>query len=497
MKLPLKYIAILVILALVGVFSYQTYWLVKLYQSQKEEMDKKVNLALSYAHIMEIEKRVEKLRSTENTPHRRLEANVGFAMDDAESSSKMRKVQVKKVSGGRTITEVYSDSSSHEVSDNPQEQTLMLMISGKLNTLVQQALFSKLNELSALDIHVYDSLLVHKLVSDSLVNVSHAAKGEYPHSVLFMRGIKVVESVVSSGYVPSPDAVRYQYVVSNEGEPNEEKYVLTIDPLTMAVLKQMTGILVTSIVIMLILGFAFWYLIHTMLKQKTLDEMKSDFTNNITHELKTPIAVAYAANDAMLNYGMIQHPDKARSYLGIIQEQLQRLSRMVEQILAMSMERRKTIQLHMADVNVKEALETLVFQHELKVKSGEVEHKQVHFALSVEPVDLTIKTDAMHFSNIVSNLIDNAIKYSDDTVDIRIHATRHCITVADNGIGIAHDKLPYIFDKFYRVTNGNKYSVKGYGLGLFYVKSLMEKMKGSVAVESELGKGTIFRLNIQ
>ena len=94
---------------------------------------------------------------------------------------------------------------------------------------------------------------------------------------------------------------------------------------------------------MLILAFVFWFLIHTMLKQKTLDEMKSDFTNNITHELKTPIAVAYAATDSLLNYGMLQHPDKARKYLTIAQEQLQTLSGLVEQILSMSMERRKSM----------------------------------------------------------------------------------------------------------------------------------------------------------
>ena len=511
MKLPIKYIAILVIVALVGVFAYQTYWLVGLYQSQKKEMDEKVNLALSYAHIMEMEKRVEKLRSADNAPHRRLEANVGVAMDDEDSTSKQREVKVQKVPGGRTITEVYSDSdSSHQktqesndeqkysggknVTGNAQEQTLMLMMSGKLSTLVQQALFSKLNELSAPDIHVYDSLLVHKLMSDSLVIVSHSEKEEYPHCLQLMRGKKVIGKVVSSGHIPSSDAVQYQHVVSNEGEPNEEKYVLTMEPLTMAVLKQMAGILITSLIIMCILGFAFWYLIHTMLKQKTLDEMKSDFTNNITHELKTPIAVAYAANDAMLNYGMIHHPEKARSYLGIIQEQLQRLSGMVEQILAMSMERRKTMQLHIVDVNVKEVLQTLIAQHELKAKSGEAEHKQVRFSLSVKPDDLTIQADAMHFSNIVSNLIDNAIKYSGENVEIRIHATHQSITVSDNGIGIAHDKLPYIFDKFYRVTDGNKYNVKGYGLGLFYVKSLMEKMGGSVSAESEIGKGTVFTL---
>ena len=106
----------------------------------------------------------------------------------------------------------------------------------------------------------------------------------------------------------------------------------------MTVLSQMAGILATSLFIMLILAFVFWFLIHTMLKQKTLDEMKSDFTNNITHELKTPIAVAYAATDSLLNYGMLQHPDKARKYLTIAQKQLQTLSGLVEQILSMSME---------------------------------------------------------------------------------------------------------------------------------------------------------------
>lgn len=497
MKLHLKYIAILVIVALVGVFAYQTYWLVGLYQSQKKDMDGKINLSLSYAHIMEMEKRVEKFRSDKDGPHGSVNGSVAFAMDHKAHTLSLRKVKVKKVPGGRTITEVYSNSSDQKVSDNAQEQTLMLMMSGKLTTLVQQALFSKLNELSAPDIQVYDSLLVHKLMVDSLVMANHTDREEFPHLVQFVRGKKVIEKESSMGYIPSSDAVRYQYVVSNEGEPNEEKYVLVMEPLTMAVLKQMAGILITSFVIMLILGFAFWYLIHTMLKQKTLDEMKSDFTNNITHELKTPIAVAYAANDAMLNYGMIQHPEKARSYLGIIQEQLQRLSGMVEQILAMSMERRKTMQLHLVDVKVKEVLENLIAQHELKVKSGEAERKQVHFSLSIEPDDLTIQADAMHFSNIVSNLIDNAIKYSGDTVEIRIYATRQCITVSDNGIGIAHDKLPYIFDKFYRVTDGNKYSVKGYGLGLFYVKSLMEKMGGSVSVDSELGKGTRFTLRFK
>lgn len=372
-----------------------------------------------------------------------------------------------------------------------------MVMSGKLTTLVQQALVGKLNELSQPDVQFFDSALNAKLVSDSLWHSSSNAK-VIPHRIQLLRGKKFLSQVATKGYAPSVNAKQYQYVVCNEGEPNEEKYVLTIEPLTMAVLSQMAGILATSLFIILILGFVFWYLIHTMLKQKTLDEMKSDFTNNITHELKTPIAVAYAANDALLNYGMLAHPDKARNYLGIAQEQLRQLSGMVEQILSMSMERRKTMLLNILEVPVKETITPLISQHQLKST------KKVDISLVVEPEDLTVRADRMHFSNIVSNLIDNAIKYSGDEVKIEIKASvlsydnqDVLITVTDNGIGIAHDKLPYIFDKFYRVTDGNKYSVKGYGLGLFYVKSLMEKMGGTVSVESELGKGSKFELRFK
>ena len=127
---------------------------------------------------------------------------------------------------------------------------------------------------------------------------------------------------------------------------SNQSYRLTIEPIYKIVLRQMSGILTTSFVILIILGFSFWFLIRTILRQKTLEEMKSDFTNNITHELKTPIAVAYAANDALLNFNLAEDKQQRDKYLGICQEQLQRLSGLVEQILSMSMERRKTFRLH-------------------------------------------------------------------------------------------------------------------------------------------------------
>ena len=134
--------------------------------------------------------------------------------------------------------------------------------------------------------------------------------------------------------------------------------------------------------------------------------MKSDFTNNITHELKTPIAVAYAANDALLNFGQADEKAKRDKYLSISQEQLQRLSGLVEQILTMSMEQRKTFRLRPEEITLATLLESLTEQHKLKATNP------IDIDYRVEPANLTVFADRTHFSNILSNLIDNAVKYS-------------------------------------------------------------------------------------
>ena len=267
-----------------------------------------------------------------------------------------------------------------------------------------------------------------------------------------------------------------------------------MDSVAGVIVRQMAGILITSFIILLILGFSFWYLIRTLLKQKTLEEMKSDFTNNITHELKTPIAVAYAANDALLNFGQADEKEKRDRYLNISQEQLQRLSGLVEQILTMSMEQRKAFRLRPEEITLIPLLETLAEQHRLKAK------KPVSIDYKTEPENLTVFADRTHFSNILSNLIDNAVKYSPEkaVIHIRCRETevngKVEISVTDEGIGIAQEKQKHIFDKFYRVPTGNLHNVKGYGLGLYYVKTMIEKHGGTVCVESEPGHGSTFTI---
>jgi signal transduction histidine kinase len=222
---------------------------------------------------------------------------------------------------------------------------------------------------------------------------------------------------------------------------------------THTILQQMTGILMASLLTLVVLAAAFGYLIRTLEKMRTLDEMKTDFTNNMTHELKTPIAVAYAANDALLNFDAADDPERRHRYLDISRQQLQRLAGLVEQILSMSMERRKAMRLSLEDVPLRPLAEAVAEEHRLKAD------KPADITVDV-PGGLTVRADRTHLANMVSNLVDNAVKYSPGRAEVRIAATRTpqgdvVVSVADHGMGIPPDKQRHVFDRFYRVPHGN------------------------------------------
>lgn len=506
MKLPFKYIALLVILSLVGIFSYQAYWLMGLYHTMHNEMERNITDAMRMSDYNEMMIRVEKLRN-DTISEGEISVSAGYDNDKPyiSSSASITTSSSKKESGKKdsltikvekdTISEYQTpDSLSSAMRVNEGMDVILSKQSNmqKLTNYFQRGLHSGLDIISGPDIVVYDSLLINLLHEQGL-NVDYRL--EHLYSGGGQDSVKAFTDTLAQcgtpGYMPSPNAVQYNYAFNLH---NSESYRLTMEPITLLVLRQMSGILTTSLIILIILAFSFWFLIRTILRQKTLEEIKSDFTNNITHELKTPIAVAYAANDALLNFNQAEEKAKRDKYLRICQEQLQRLSGLVEQILSMSMERRKTFRLNPEELTIREILDTLIEQHRLKAT------KPVHFSIKIEPENLTAFADRAHFSNIISNLIDNAIKYSQDEAKVNIQCTNNSIgqdtwteiSVSDCGIGIASDKLQHIFDKFYRVPTGNLHNVRGYGLGLFYVKTMIEKLGGYIKVKSEPGKGSSF-----
>ena len=265
-------------------------------------------------------------------------------------------------------------------------------------------------------------------------------------------------------------------------------YRACVAPLTSHILSQMMGVIVTIFLLMVAFAAAFRYLFRTVSKLRTIEEMKDDFVGNMTHELKTPISIAYSANDALLNYDTANDPEKKEAYLTIAMKQLKRLGELVENILAMSMERRKTMTLKPEKIDLPELVEEIAEAQRMR---GDKE-----IAIDVQSAErVAVTADKTHLANVLNNLIDNAIKYSGESVAIAIKIAPDSIEVADNGIGIPAKSLPYIFDKFYRVPHGNRQDVRGYGIGLYYVKHILEKMEWTISVKSQEGHGTVFTIN--
>jgi signal transduction histidine kinase len=249
-----------------------------------------------------------------------------------------------------------------------------------------------------------------------------------------------------------------------------------------------------SALLILINILAYAFLLDIIFRQKRLAEMKDDFVNNMTHELKTPIAIISAAVEGMQSFNALQDKEKTNRYLETSGKELNRLNDLVTKVLHMASYEKKDIQLSKEKIEVNELIDEIIESF----KSHTDKVFNINFANSSSVKYL--EADRTHFRNAISNLIDNAIKYSNEQVDIVIHCFSDVkylhISVSDNGIGIPSAQLSQIFDKFHRVSTGNLHNVKGTGLGLSYVKYVIEMHGGKVAVKSIQGTGSEFTISI-
>jgi two-component system, OmpR family, phosphate regulon sensor histidine kinase PhoR len=251
--------------------------------------------------------------------------------------------------------------------------------------------------------------------------------------------------------------------------------------------------LILCFVLITVLVFGLSYTIYSFVKQKKLSEMKSDFVNNMTHEFKTPIATISLASEMLLKPSVIASSDKARKYASIIYDENQRLRNQVEHILQIAVLDKEEFKLRKSEMDVHHLITELVEQFNLllREKGGNID-------MNLEAAFPLIAADPMHLRNIVSNLLDNACKYSPVRPSILVETTNiHngiLVSVEDHGIGITHENQRHIFRKLYRVPTGNVHDVKGFGLGLFYVKTMVEAHGGWIHLKSELNKGSRFEL---
>ena len=235
-------------------------------------------------------------------------------------------------------------------------------------------------------------------------------------------------------------------------------------------------------------------LYRNLLRQQRLAALKNEFISNITHELKTPIATVGVAIEALKNFNAIDDPKRTKEYLDISQNELQRLSLLVDKVLKLSMFEKKEVELKYETVDLKEVVEEVVGSLKLQF-----EKNNARVTVTNEG-NLILLADRLHLLSVVFNLLDNAIKYSKENLSVQINLAERdnaiALTVTDNGIGIDAEYKEKIFEKFFRVPHGDTHNAKGYGLGLSYVARVIEQHKGTIAVETQPGIGTSFIITL-
>ena len=277
----------------------------------------------------------------------------------------------------------------------------------------------------------------------------------------------------------------------------DEKLVVVLSGFNSYVLRSIGWMIAVAFLFTLVIISAFYVTVRTILTQKKLSEMKTDFINNMTHELRTPLATIAIAVDTLKNEKVIVDPDKINAIGGIIKVENRRMNLQVEQIL----------QAAQLDINqVLKEKEQLHVNNVLKKISEkfslQLEEKNASLSLLLDAKNDQVVGHPIHFMNMLSNLIDNALKYGKEDVPPQISIitknikNRILISIVDNGIGMSKETQSHIFEKFYRAHTGNIHNVKGFGLGLNYTRKMVEAHDGTISVESKLGKGTTFIVSL-
>jgi two-component system phosphate regulon sensor histidine kinase PhoR len=296
--------------------------------------------------------------------------------------------------------------------------------------------------------------------------------------------------------------IYYLNVNALEGSETEtlspnETLIVVISDFNEFVFKALGWLIAGAILFTLIILAAFYITLQTLLRQKKLSEIKSDFINNMTHELKTPLATISLAVDAIRNPKVMSDQTKLEYFSSIIKDENKRMNKQVETILQAALLDRQEVQLSLKELDVHEVLNRIMDNFKLQLNE-----RQGALLLDLEATNLMVEGDEVHFTNMLSNLVDNAIKYSREDVPpvIKIGTMNYGknirITIEDNGIGMNKETVSRIFEKFYRAHTGNLHNVKGFGLGLSYVRTMVEAHNGKVKVESVPGKGSVFTVDI-
>ncbi len=471
---------VLMVISILGANLFQGYWLYQAYRLNHREMTRQVNMALGAAVSRSELSRVQDVLGSFDS----VSTVVFHAKGEGRGDSFAMKRMLVLTDSLKAGMEFESDKRIHIVLKESEEQDSLRLYADTLarrisNMLVMNRMYER-----GVNMADIDSLYREELRSRNI---------EAAYTLDTMR-------------VPSWRDYRHEpYPPIKIGQPVVTR-VIALNPLSRlgiraefphpapVIVSRMIGTLVGSLVLLVVTTWAFIYMLRTILQQKKLSEIKSDFINNMTHELKTPIATVSAAVEALQNFDAIKNPERTKDYLDISRQELNRLSGLVEKVLNIALEDRREFDLQPEPVDLVALLDSIVQRY--RIHNG----KQIEISLAHNLKDPIVHVDKTHFTNAIQNLVDNAIKYSYDAVKIQIHCTRDegwlRVAVRDNGIGIPKAYQHSIFEQFFRVPQGDLHNVKGFGLGLAYVKKIVEKHGGRISVKSEPKHGSEFVIAI-
>jgi len=481
LKIRTRHIILLVLIAGLGLLASQFYWLYSTYQINRERFEKDINEGLSEALELLI------VGHTRDLVVKRYSSET--IAPDTFSNTRLEHTSVILLPGDSTINQKEVTIAAYFSS----EDTLSGEPPGP-GRWVRKRGTGSAQEVDELMDKVFTSLLQKKLDINRLDSIYREELEQRRINVNYYLELYKKDSMLLRT-TQAPPQKEAPVIATAKGLLPPGYYTRAVFPKPDWFLFQKMSLVLGSSLLLIILTIgSFLYMLKVIFEQKRLSEVKNDFINNMTHELKTPISILSAANEALTNFNVLEDRPKTLRYLDIFKRELERLNTMVEKVLNISIYEKTSFDIRREPVDVHELLEALIERHQVG------QNGSLAIRLEKELKKPVIAVDKIHFQNILNNLLDNAIKYSKapKKIDIRTYEEEgdNRIAISDNGIGISATHQRAIFDKFYRVPTGDLHTVKGFGLGLSYVKNMLEKHGGDIEVKSSPGKGSTFTVKL-
>ena len=419
--------------------------------------------------------------------------NLGNELDSVSANLKADKMKI--VNPEIKLSTRHGKATIEETSKLLQEKFRKNFSRSK--TILDQAVFRWIRESEKkeiqerVDFEELDGIL-EKILQSNGVNL------EFYYSVIDRNGKTIYQchkDIHKKESEIEPESNQYIQQFFPMEDTSDKTYLKVAFPTKKNYIISSLSLLFPSIILIVLILLIFIVALIVIFKQKQLNNIKNDFVNNMTHELKTPISSISLASQMLQDPAVGKTPQMVKQISKVIGDETLRLSRMVEEVLKLSL-----FESEKSTYNMKELSVNALIEHTSEVFSIKVANKEGKLTTILHATDDIILADEVHFTNVIHNLVDNALKYSDKplllTLETRNEKDRVLLSIEDNGIGIPREDIKKIFEKFYRVPTGNKHNVKGFGLGLAYVRKIISEHKGTIKVESEINLGTKFTISL-